>query len=114
MQAVRGELVWKTFAIWPKLGTHLSQGSFRCRPNLFVIQLPYSVVYPSDYISKIYSHDQLKIIDAFVADLEASLNVKREVMSFDDLWRASPPVAARGAGLQDFMQDVCIICVLQF
>ena len=84
----------------------LSQSSFRDRPNIVLAQLPYSIVYPSDYISTVSNHDQLKIIDAFVADLEAFLNVKRDVMSFNAIWEACPPVAAMGAGLQEYMQDV--------
>lgn len=50
--------------------------------------------------------DQLEIIDSFVADLELSLGVSQNRVSFDSLWNDTPPIEANGQGLQEYMKDV--------
>ncbi|KAI9689074.1 MAG: hypothetical protein M1822_000811 [Bathelium mastoideum] len=66
----------------------------------------YTIIYPRDYISVISNKEQVKIIDKFVTDLEASLGVSREVISFDDLWSHRPPKEAEGQSLQEYMKGV--------
>lgn len=70
------------------------------------MQLPPSIIYPSDYMPLITNRDQTRIIDSFVADLESSLGVKHRRVSFDSLWKESPPPEAYGQGLQEYMRDV--------
>lgn len=54
----------------------------------------------------ITNRDQLKIIDNFVADLESSLGVKHRRISFESLWKDSPPIEADGQNLGEYMKDV--------
>jgi hypothetical protein len=49
---------------------------------------------------------QLDVIDAFVKDLEASLGVAHQKISFNELWDLTTPEAAQGMSLQEFMKDV--------
>ena len=51
---------------------------------------------------------QLKLIEDFTTDLEASLGVTRRSVSFDSLWDNSPPVQADGESLQEYMKYVSI------
>lgn len=57
-------------------------------------------------MSLISNQAQLALIDEFVADLEKSLGVKHERLSFEQLWSAHPPKAAGDLSLQAFMKDV--------
>lgn len=57
-------------------------------------------------MSLISNADQLKLIDQFAADLESSLGVTLQKMSFNDLWDADPPREAGEASLQQYMKDV--------
>jgi hypothetical protein len=57
-------------------------------------------------MSLIGNQKQLGIIDDFVKDLEASLGVKHEKVSFEELWATTTPDEAEGASLQEFMKDV--------
>jgi hypothetical protein len=57
-------------------------------------------------MSLITNKDQLKPIDQFAADLESSLGVTLEKVSFNDLWDSDPPSEADGASLQQYMKDV--------
>lgn len=57
-------------------------------------------------MSKITNETQLSLIVRFVQDLEKSLGIQYEKISFDQLWSASPPEAAEGASLEDFMSNV--------
>lgn len=56
-------------------------------------------------MSKITNMDQLAIIDKFVEDLEVSLGVTHERVSFDELWSTCPPKTAGTESLQEFMKD---------
>ncbi|KIN00679.1 hypothetical protein OIDMADRAFT_124456, partial [Oidiodendron maius Zn] len=67
--------------------------------------LPPSIIYPTDYMSLISNADQLKLIDQFAADLESSLGVTLQKISFDDLWDADPPREAGATSLQQYMKD---------
>ena len=49
---------------------------------------------------------QLKIINTFVKDLEASFGVKQERVSFKDLWADAPPKAAGSASLEEYLDTV--------
>lgn len=57
-------------------------------------------------MSLITNRDQLAIIDKFVADLESSLGVKHSKVSFENLWKTSPPIETGGQGLSEYMKDV--------
>lgn len=57
----------------------------------------------------ITNRDQLEIIDKFVADLELSLGVKHRRISFESLWKDSPPVEAGGQDLEEYMRDVSFL-----
>jgi hypothetical protein len=50
--------------------------------------------------------EQVKIIDTFVTDLESSLGVTQNKVSFNQAWDADPPLEANGASLQEYMKDV--------
>jgi hypothetical protein len=50
---------------------------------------------------------QLAIIDDFVHDLETSMGIRHEKVSFNELWSISPPKAAGNLSLEDYMKDVC-------
>ena len=65
------------------------------------------MVYPTDYMSLINNKVQLDVIDKFVKDLEISLGVKHEKVSFETLWKENPPKEAGQRSLQDYMKDVC-------
>lgn len=56
----------------------------------------------------ISNKDQLEIIESFVADLGKSLNVKKEIISFNSIWDSHPPPEAEGQNLQDYMKDVSL------
>lgn len=56
-------------------------------------------------MSAITNANQLAIIDKFVEDLEVSLDVSHEKVSFEKLWSTCPPKAAGNESLQDFMKD---------
>ncbi|KAG6366059.1 hypothetical protein INS49_000235 [Diaporthe citri] len=66
-----------------------------------------TVIYPTDYMSTITNKAQLAIIDDFVHDLETSLGIKHETVSFNELWSNCPPKAAGGMSLEGYMKDVC-------
>lgn len=72
-------------------------------------QLPPSIIYPLDYMALITNRDPLEIIDSFVADLELSLGVKQKRISFESLWKDSPPVEAGGQDLGEYMRDVSFL-----
>ena len=59
-------------------------------------------------MSLITNKDQLKIIQDFTHDLENSLGVKHQKLSFNDLWDADPPAEAEGETLQQWMKDVSL------
>ena len=56
-------------------------------------------------MSKISNAEQVAIIDKFVADLEASLGVQREKVSFEEVWNSSPPPEAQGLSFEDYMHN---------
>lgn len=58
-------------------------------------------------MSIITNKAQLAIIDDFVHDLETSMAIKHERVSFNKLWSTCPPKAAGGMSLGDYMKDVC-------
>lgn len=57
-------------------------------------------------MSLITNKTQLDVIDRFVRDLESSLGVAAEKVSFDDLWNSTVPDTANGLSLQEFMKNV--------
>lgn len=57
-------------------------------------------------MSLITNQTQLGLIDEFASDLEKSLGVKHEKVSFEELWSSHPPVKAGDMSLQEFMKDV--------
>ena len=61
----------------------------------------------------ITNKDELEIIDNFVADLESLLEVKHKRISFESLWRNSPPIEAGGQGLSGYMKDVSLLSMSQ-
>lgn len=58
-------------------------------------------------MSMIKNKDQLAIIDDFVHDLEISLGIRHDKVSFNGLWSVSPPEEAGDLSLEDYMKDVC-------
>lgn len=54
----------------------------------------------------ISSDAQSKVIGSFVRDLESSLGVSRENISFEELWDSEPPTEARGETFEEYMRDV--------
>lgn len=54
----------------------------------------------------ITNKDQLEILNKFVEDLESSLGVKHEKVSFETLWNDSPPIEAGDQSLREYMRDV--------
>ena len=54
----------------------------------------------------IKNKEQLEIFDSFVTDLEWSIGVKHKKISFESLWKCSPPIEAGGQGLGEYMRDV--------
>jgi hypothetical protein len=75
-------------------------------------KFPTSIIYPSDYLPTV-NQDQQAIIDLFVQDLEASLGLIHTKLSFKSLWDESPPEAAMGQGLEEFMKDVSESVLIQ-
>lgn len=57
-------------------------------------------------MSLITNEDQRKCIDDFTADLEKSLGVKHQKVSFNDLWSTDPPEEAERQTLLEYMKDV--------
>jgi hypothetical protein len=68
-------------------------------------EFPTSIIYPSDYLPT-NNLVQQEIIDQFIRELEASLGLKHTKLSFQKLWDERPPEAARGQGLENFMENV--------
>ncbi|KAK3943635.1 amidase signature domain-containing protein [Diplogelasinospora grovesii] len=64
-----------------------------------------AIIYPTDYMSLISNKVQNDVIDAFVRDLESSLGVAHERISFNELWDSTTPEAANGMSLQEYMKD---------
>lgn len=48
-----------------------------------------------------------------MADLEASLDVKQEKISFSELWETHPPPEAGGMSHDEYMKDVSLFCHLE-
>jgi len=71
-------------------------------------KLPDRIIYPTDYLPVPNTHQQ-KNIDQFLVDLEMSLEIKHEKVSFNDVWRQSPPPEANGLDLEEFMKNVSIL-----
>ncbi|KAF2108478.1 amidase signature domain-containing protein [Lophiotrema nucula] len=67
---------------------------------------PFAIVYALDYMNLIGNKEQMKVIDAYVADLETSLGIRHQRLSFNEVWVTNPPVEANGASLQEYMKDV--------
>ena len=57
-------------------------------------------------MSLIQNEVQLDVIHDFVRDLESSLGVAHEKVSFNELWQSTAPVVAKGLSLQGFMENV--------
>ncbi|KIX10283.1 uncharacterized protein Z518_01365 [Rhinocladiella mackenziei CBS 650.93] len=69
--------------------------------------LPLKIIVATDYLNVIANRAQLEVIEKFVKDLEQSLGVQRQNVSFDESWDSSPPVEAEGQVLSDFMKHAC-------
>ena len=65
-----------------------------------------AIIYPTDYMSLITNEDQKQVIDSFVEDLEATLGVAHQRISFEELWDDHPPSEAEGLSLKEYMKDV--------
>ncbi|TAQ90704.1 hypothetical protein B7494_g990 [Chlorociboria aeruginascens] len=74
-------------------------------PKKSKLKPPTSIIYPTDYLPVSNPHQQ-KIIDDFITDLEASLDLKHTKISFRKLWDQFPPDGAKGLGLNEFMKNV--------
>ncbi|KAF2836307.1 amidase signature enzyme [Patellaria atrata CBS 101060] len=58
-----------------------------------------TILYPIDYINLIQNNDQVAIVDKFVVDLEKSMGVLHEKISFEKVWKNCPPSEAQGLSL---------------
>lgn len=63
-------------------------------------------------MATITNDDQLRIVDAFVKDLEVSLGVQSQEISFETLWNETPPTEAGGQNLSEYMKNVSFWCIL--
>lgn len=79
--------------------------AFHHSARLISPQKPFAIIYASDYMKIIGNQQQLKLIDEFVTDLEDSLGVKHERVSFDEAWESNPPSEANGESLEEYMKD---------
>jgi hypothetical protein len=69
-------------------------------------QLPIKLIVADDYLPLISNDEQLKIINSFVSDMEESLHMEHERVSFEQVWESAPPADANGETLQNYMRDV--------
>ncbi|KAL8939594.1 MAG: hypothetical protein Q9216_003274 [Gyalolechia sp. 2 TL-2023] len=69
--------------------------------------LPPRIIYPLEYMSLMTNTDQLAIIEHFLTDLEATLGIKHEKVSFTSSWAISPPAEAGGQSLDEYMKLAC-------
>jgi hypothetical protein len=68
--------------------------------------LPIKLIVADDYLPLISNDEQLKIINSFVTDMEESLHIKHERISFEQVWNSAPPADVDGETLQNYMKDV--------
>lgn len=56
--------------------------------------------------------EQQSLVDRFVSDLEAYLDVKATKMSIADRWRQCPPEEADGKTIQEYLDKVLSLTTL--
>lgn len=64
------------------------------------------LIYPLDFLPT-SNPLQMKIIETFVKDLEASTGVKRTEISIARTWAAKPPTEAAKESIEDYLREVC-------
>jgi hypothetical protein len=57
-------------------------------------------------MSLISNKAQIAVIDAFAKDLESSLGVVQERISFKELWESTAPKEANSLSLDEYMEGV--------
>lgn len=68
---------------------------------------PLVVIYPRDYLP-VDNEVQMRLIDAFLADLAKSLNAIICKVSIASLWDETRPDEAGNMGVQDYLQDTYV------
>ncbi|PGH08850.1 hypothetical protein AJ79_05854 [Helicocarpus griseus UAMH5409] len=63
---------------------------------------PFSVLWKTDFW-KIVDHDQCKLAQQFIKDIELYLGLKQSEISFEEAWSESPPFGAAGLLLPDYI-----------
>lgn len=51
----------------------------------------------------------MRLIDAFIADLEKAYGVETLKVSIAEKWKASAPAEAHGVDVQDYFKDVRLL-----
>lgn len=67
---------------------------------------PPAIIVPTDYMKSIWNQAQLRVLARFLDDLENTLDVGREEVSFERLWDRNPPWEARGETHDVYTEDV--------
>ena len=70
-----------------------------------IIHSPSVIIYPLDYLP-MANAAQMKMLDAFAADLARISQVQPQKISIAGMWHRKPPKEANGKPLHDFLEDV--------
>lgn len=76
--------------------------------QVLTCQLPVSIVYLEDYLP-IPNEEQMKLIDAFIVDLERTYDSKVVKISIAEQWRTSAPAEFRGRTVEDCFKHVSFL-----
>ncbi|KAK3935820.1 amidase signature domain-containing protein [Diplogelasinospora grovesii] len=82
-------------------------GAWLDQPTATYSDDPISLIYPVDFFP-VANAEQMKLIDAFIVDMEATFGVKVEKVSIADTWQASPPTEANHAPIKEYLKDVAV------
>ncbi len=78
-----------------------SCGSLLC----LIFVKPTVIIYPLDYLP-LANQKQQEILETIIQDVAKHCEIPIRAISFKNLWLKSPPKAAAGKALDDFLQDV--------
>lgn len=76
-----------------------------------IIQSASVIMYPLNYLP-VANIAQMKMLDAFAADLTRISEVQSQKISIADEWHRKLPKEANGKSLRDFLEDVSDPCDL--
>jgi hypothetical protein len=57
-------------------------------------------------MNMIGNKQQLELLEKFVTDLESTLEVRHNAISFEEAWEKDPPKNANGVSLSEYLKDV--------